>query len=48
MRMGFRYSELHDMDFVGIINILESILPKKTEKPKYREATQKDIDWLIG
>lgn len=46
MRMGFRYSELHDMDFVGIINILESMLPKP--KPKYREATQKDIDWLIG
>ena len=49
IRSGIRYEELHDMDFVLLINILDAMLPKKAEpKPKYRQATQKDIDWLTG
>ena len=47
LKIGIRYEELYDMGFVALINILDAAAPKKQTKPKYREATQKDIDMII-
>ena len=42
LKIGIRYEEYRDMDFVTLLNLLDASMPKK--KPKYRTATQKDID----
>lgn len=39
--------DYHDMDFVMLINMLDCSFPKKEQKPKYRKATQKDIDMIV-
>lgn len=44
LRAGLRLSDLEDMGFVMLINILDPMMPKP--KPKYRKATQEDIDMI--
>ena len=44
--MNLKYVDLHDMGFVELINILDAMLPKKVSKPKYRTATQDDINMI--
>lgn len=50
MRVGIAYDDFHDMDYVTLINILETYyrsISKQKNKSKYREATQQDIDMII-
>lgn len=47
LRIGIRLDDFNDMDYPMLINLVDASLPKKIEKPKYRLATQEDIDRII-
>ena len=44
LKLGVTLDNMKDMDFVYLINLLDASLPQT--KPKYRKATQKDIDLI--
>lgn len=38
--------DYNNMDYPLLVNLIDASLPKKEEKPKYRMATQEDIDMI--
>ena len=46
LKVGISMKDYDDMDFPLLVNLLDASLPKQKDKPKYREATQEDIDFF--
>lgn len=48
LKIGIRMDDYNNMDFPMLFNLLDASIPKRVEetKPKYRMATQKDIDMI--
>jgi len=47
LKVGLRLNDFYELDFVTLINILDSFYESNNHrKPKYREATQQDIDMI--
>ena len=44
LRLGIRMNDFANMDYPLLVNLLDASIPKP--KPKYRKATQKDIDMI--
>lgn len=44
LKLGLTIQDMGEMDFVYLINLLDASMP--TQKPRYRKATQKDIDMI--
>lgn len=50
LRLGLRMNDFDNMDYPMLANLIDASIPKKAEeeeKPKYRIATQKDIDMIV-
>ena len=44
LRTGIRLDDFNNMDYPLLVNLLDASIPKP--KPKYRKATQEDIDMI--
>ncbi len=50
-RLGFTFDEMRSMttaDMTAFIDVALEAMPERSDKPKVREATQADIDMLLG
>ncbi len=46
LKVGIKMDDYNNMDYPLLVNLIDASLPKKEEKPKYRMATQEDIDMI--
>lgn len=46
LKLGIKLNDYNNMDYPLLVNLIDASLPKEVKKPKYRTATQEDIDMI--